>query len=200
MKFHYKKQFNGDLDSLPKHPHESGAVKFKEPDDMKRLSIILNIISFSLFFVLLVLDYTLYREFDLLSISTFLGLVLSVVVSVPHEFLHGICFKGDVDFYTALDKGMMFVTGTESFSKARFVFMSLLPNIIFGFIPWILGLIFQDWPISMALVSLGTFAIAQGAGDYYNVYHAITQMPKGSRCYMSGMNTYWYIPNSKHQK
>lgn len=196
MKLHYKKEFNGDLDSLPKHLHEPGAVKFKEIDDFNKLSLYMNVLAFVILIVLFIIDIALCKNFDLTSIPSLIGFVLSFVVLLPHEFLHAICFKGDVELYTAFDKGMLFVTGTETFSKSRFVFMSLLPNIVFGFIPWILGLFFQDWTIAPTLVSLGTLAISQGVGDYYNVFNAITQMPKGARCYLSGMKTYWYMPSS----
>ncbi|MDO4663811.1 MAG: DUF3267 domain-containing protein [Erysipelotrichaceae bacterium] len=198
MKLQYKKEFNGDLDSLPKHPHEPGAVKFKEIDDFNKLSLYMNILAFVILVVLFIIDIALCKNFELTSIPSLIGFVLSFVVLLPHEFLHAICFKEDVELYTAFDKGMLFVTGTETFSKSRFVFMSLLPNIVFGFIPWIFGLLFQDWMIAPTLISLGTLAIAQGVGDYYNVFNAITQMPKGARCYLYGMNTYWYMPISNH--
>lgn len=143
MKLHYKREFNGDLNSLPKHPHEPGAVKFKEIDDFNKLSIYLNLLSLLLLIVLVILDFVIFKNFDISSKATLIGFCLSFVVLVPHEFLHAICFKGDVEFYSALNKGMLFVTGTETFSKSRFVFMSLLPNIVFGFIPWIFGLFFK---------------------------------------------------------
>ena len=31
-------------------------------------------------------------------------------------------------------------------------------------------------------------------GHPHNIYHAITQMPKGSLTFMSGMHSYWYMP------
>ncbi|MGM9959942.1 MAG: DUF3267 domain-containing protein [Allobaculum sp.] len=198
MRLHYKKQFNGDVDSLPKHEHEPGAVKFKEINDFKKLSIILNAVSIVLMIGLVIIDYLVFKNFNLFSIPSLIGIILSLVVLFPHELLHAVCFKEDVELYTALDKGMLFVTGTETFSKAHFIWMSLCPNIVFGFIPWILGLTFQNWIGAETLVALGTIAIAMGIGDYYNVLHALTQMPKGSRCYMYGMNTYWYMPKS-HQ-
>ena len=44
---------------------------------------------------------------------------------------------------------------------------------------------------------LGALGIASSAGDYYNVYNALRQMPKGTRAYMHKYNTFWYIPDSK---
>jgi hypothetical protein len=44
------------------------------------------------------------------------------------------------------------------------------------------------------LGGLGALAIGAGAGDYFNVYNALTQMPRGARTYMCGMHSFWYIP------
>ena len=43
----------------------------------------------------------------------------------------------------------------------------------------------------------GVIAIAMGAGDYYNVFNALTQMPKGARTYLYQMNSYWYMPENR---
>ena len=59
------------------------------------------------------------------------------------------------------------------------------------FIPFLLFLL--D-PSRTLLGTLGAFSIAAGAGDYYNVFNAATQMPKGSRTYMHGTNSFWYVP------
>lgn len=68
---------------------------------------------------------------------------------------------------------------------------SLLPNIVFGFIPFIIGMVYPRW---LFLAMLGVCATGMGAGDYYNVYNALTQMPKGARTYLYQFNSYWYMP------
>ena len=110
---------------------------------------------------------------------------------VPHEFLHGLCFRGDVYMYQNLKHGMLFVVGPERMSKGRFIFMSLLPNIVFGFIPFALFLIDPKLRI---LGTFGLISIASGAGDYINVYNALTQMPRGAWTYLYGFHSYWYLP------
>ena len=85
---------------------------------------------------------------------------------------------------------MLFVVGTEDMSKARFVFMSLLPNLVFGFLPYLIYLMTGQ----AVLGTLGTLAIGMGAGDYYNVFNALTQMPRGARTYLHQFNSYWYMP------
>ena len=88
---------------------------------------------------------------------------------------------------------MLFVVGPGTFSKWGFVFMSLLPNIVFGLIPFAIFLI--D-PSQTVLGTMGAFCLSYGAGDYYNVFNAITQMPEGSRTYLHGSRSYWYMPKN----
>jgi hypothetical protein len=88
---------------------------------------------------------------------------------------------------------MIFVAGPEDMSKSRFIFMSLLPSIILGFVPYLIFIINPAWAI---LGVLGSFNIASGVGDYLNVFNAITQMPRGARTYLHHFNSYWYLPEN----
>lgn len=187
MKLVYKGKFDGNPESIPSGEHRPGAVKFKEFESVKAMAIFGNILAFVIIIVLIVVLF--WRG----GIGSYrlLGIVLALVSLFPHEFLHAICFKGTVYLYTYWSKGMLFVTGPEDMSKARFVFLSLLPNLVFGFIPYILFLIHPQWGV---LGTMGAFAIGMGAGDYYNVFNALTQMPKGARTYLHHFNSYWYMP------
>ena len=189
----FKKGFKGDYNTLPQRKVE-GAVQFKEPDNLSTFSLIMNAVALMLFVGLIIPAFVIaggFMEFinnyPLHIFPVFAAFLLIIPI---HEILHASCFRGEVEFYTCLRKGMCFVVGTESMSKARFVFMSLLPNIVFGFIPYILFLIF---PSQLWLCVLGAMAVSSGAGDYINVFNALTQMPKGSKCFMSGMHSYWYM-------
>ena len=86
---------------------------------------------------------------------------------------------------------MLFVVGTEDMTKGRFVAMSLCPNVIFGFIPF---MIFLIWPKLSPLGFFGVMAISAGAGDFANVFNCLTQVPRGGTVYLSGMHSYWYMP------
>ena len=192
MKLIYKGKFDGNPKSLPHNAHKPNAVKFKEIDDPKKLSLLANIIASILAIILFIILF-LRVEINIFedSVKIMIGCLLSMLALFPHEILHAICFKEEVYLYTYFSKGMLFVTGKETMSKSRFIFMSLLPNIIFGFIPYIISM------INPSLITLGIFgamSITCGAGDYYNVFNAITQMPKGSRTYMYEFNSYWYMP------
>ena len=118
--------------------------------------------------------------------------VLSLAFMIPHEFLHAICFKEDVYLYYNPKNMLIFVYGTESMSKLRFIFMSLLPNVVFGFIPYLLFLLHPGW-LLCGLV--GAFCTGMGFGDYINVFNAATQMPKGAKTFLYGFHSYWYMEN-----
>lgn len=198
MKLHYEKQFNGDVTTLPQRSHAPGAVKFREPDDPAKLSLIANggaAVLFLLTFAVLsmrILHTPTDGKVEFLP-SFLIGAFLSVVTMFPHELLHASCFRGDVYLYTFLKKGMLFVVGPEDMSRGRFVFMSLLPNLVFGFLPYTLFLIHPAWTI---LGVFGAMSIPAGFGDYFNVFNCLTQVPKGGIVYLSGMNSYWYLPQA----
>ncbi len=200
MKLHYKGKYDLNPESLPHGEHKPGAVKFKEVDNSAKLALIANgialIILIPMFIFAVVRAYgNLANAFtdNLIYVS---GIIfVTGIATFPflfiHELFHALCFKEDVYMYTNWKQGMLFISGTEDMSKGRFVFMSLLPNIILGVIPYIIGMIF---PELFFLAAFGALMTSSGAGDYYNVFNAITQMPKGARVYMYCFNSYWYLP------
>lgn len=190
MKLHYKGKYDLNPDSLPHNEHKPNAVAFKEAENTKKLAVIANVLSLVLLVVLAIPAVVRGREhFDYIQLMA--GCVLPMLTLFPHELLHAVCFKEDVYLYTNWKQGMLFVVGPESMSKSRFIFMSLLPNIVFGFVPYIIGMIF---PQLTFLLAFGTVSIGMGAGDYYNVYNAATQMPKGAKTYLYKFNSFWYMP------
>ncbi len=199
MRLHNAGKYNGDESSLAQREHPEGYVPFREPQDMKKFALYMNILSIGILIVTLGLFY--YRFFTwnvsqgraemLFGSEFFAGFALYLVTLVPHEVLHAIWFREDVYYYHNLKQGMLFVQGIEDMSKSRFVLMSLCPNVVFGFIPYIL---FMIWPDHTILGFWGALAIASGAGDFTNVFNCVTQVPKGGVTYMSGMHSYWYLP------
>ena len=187
MKLIYKGKFDGNPESIPHGEHKPGAVKFREPEDTKKLGMIANSIA-AVIAVVAIAGLIIRGGARAVSIA---GMLMSYLTLFPHEILHALCFKNEVYLYTNLKDGMMFVTGPEDMSKARFVFMSLLPNIVFGFVPYILFMINPHWKI---LGTMGAMCISMGAGDYLNVFNALIQMPKGARTYLYSFNSWWYMP------
>ncbi len=189
MRLHYKGKYDLNPESLPYKPHLPGAVAFKEAKDIKTLGMIAN----GLAFVLLIpVVFFLYLRYGSSIFSGLLwGSVLSLLCIFPHELLHAICFKEDVYLYTDFRHGMCFVVGPETMSRGRFILMSLLPNLVFGFIPYIVALVIPRLPI---LGAFGALSIIMGVGDYYNIFNAATQMPRGARTYLHRFNSFWYMP------
>lgn len=192
MKLHYRGKYNLDPTTLPTCKHQPNAVKFKEVDSTKELADIANDIAIALMILLSIPVYLKYKGslFDYFD-EMMVGAMLPLLTMFPHELLHALCFKEDVYLYTNFKQGLLFVVGCEAMSKQRFIFMSLLPNIVFGFIPYMISFLGIQY---LTLAVLGVIAIGMGAGDYYNVFNALIQMPKGARTYLYQMNSYWYIP------
>ena len=189
MKLHYKGKFDKNPESIPAKPHKPNCVKFKEPEDSKKLALAVNIIAVPVLLIFYI--PVLMAELQSTYSYSIIGLLLFLLTLFPHEILHAICFKEDVYLYTNFSHGMLFVAGPEDMSKSRFIIMSLLPNIVLGFIPYLIFLINPEWTL---LGVFASFNIASGAGDYLNVFNAITQMPKGARTYLHHFSSYWYIP------
>lgn len=192
MKLHYRGKYNLDPATLPTCKHQPNAVKFKEVDSTKELAVIANGIAIALMILLSIPVYLKYKGllFDCFD-KMMVGAMLPLLTMFPHELLHALCFKEDVYLYTNFKQGLLFVVGCETMSKHRFIFMSLLPNIVFGFLPYMISFLGIQY---LTLAVLGVIAIGMGAGDYYNVFNALIQMPKGARTYLYQMNSYWYIP------
>lgn len=192
MRLHYKGKYDLNPESLPHGQHMPGAVPFKEAKDSRQLSLIANAASVVIMVLLAVPAYFRCREFLWASpLQMMFGAIASMMILFPHEILHALCFKEDVYLYTNWKQGLLFVVGPETMSKGRFIFMSLLPNLVLGIIPYLIGIIF---PNQVFAVVLGILATGMGAGDYYNVLNALTQMPKGSRTYLYQFSSYWYMP------
>ena len=190
MKLHYMGKYNGDADTLPNKEYREGSVEFKEFKSSKIQGIVTNALGFALIIPLFIFMW-FYSNLTLSQLAPilFISSVISFVLLFPHEFLHAICFKKDVYLYIYPQGGTLFVTGPEDMSKFRFVFLSLLPNMVFGIIPFIIYLFFPNLYI---LGGIAVGCVIQGIGDYLNAFNALTQMPKGSRTYLYGEKSYWY--------
>ena len=189
MKLHYGGKYTNEDDLKTKREPAEGAVAFKEPEH-GAFAIIANAGCLVLVGLLLFgVFYIGKPEIRGFLKSLGVGAIASMLVLIPHEFLHAICFKEDVYLYLNFEKFLAFVHGTEDMSKGRFIFMSMLPNLVFGVLPYVLFLINHDLYVAGVI---GAFCFGMGFGDYINVFNAITQMPRGSKTFLSGFHSYWY--------
>lgn len=134
MKLIFKGKFDGNPDSIPSNEHRENAVKYKEFDNPDKLALVANLLSCVIAAITIlsfVFRCNISKETILLvAFKLFIASVLSMLSLFPHELLHAVCFKDKVYLYTYWKKMMLFVTGPEDMTKGRFIFMSLLPNLI----------------------------------------------------------------------
>ena len=197
MKLIYRGVYR-DIEQLPKGALPENAVRFKEAENMTETIIasavfivpaLLSVLPFLLGFYLLKGELTLG--------ATWLGLIIAILSIFPHEFLHAVCFGKDAEvaLFIAPKQLSFFVHSVQPITKKRFIFLSLFPNLVFGWLPLSVWMILPyNAAYSNHLFTFSILSILCGIGDYMNVYNAIRQMPKGSVQQLSGFNSYWYMP------
>lgn len=194
VKLVFKGKYSGDEATLPQREHPEGFKIFKEPDS-KKFMLIANGVSLGVTVLFLVITLLVSGKYLIADIEAgkswpmLLACVLPMAAIVPHELIHAICMKETVYMYSYFQAGAMFVLSLEDMAKTRFVLMSLMPNVVFGFIPFVISLV---CPHLYWLGVFGALSIGAGAGDYINVFNALTQVPKGAKIYSSGFHSYWY--------
>jgi len=199
MKLTYKGKYTHE-DQLSKGILPPNAVKFREPETPFKLNLVALLFTLPalLLIRLFVLTSSLLHGSDLYrgSSHTLLGFALAYLTLLPHELLHAVCFgkSAEVEMYIIPRQFMMFVHCTQPISKARFIFLSLFPNLVFGWFPLTVWMLLPHVTIySDILFGFSMMSIFFGVGDYLNVYNAFRQMPKGSMQQLSGFHSYWFM-------
>ncbi len=96
---------------MPHGEHKPNAVKFKEIDDIKKLGLILNLLSVPLLAVTYAI-VLLRGGFDAIMEHFYVywaGILVALACLIPHEFIHAICCRKEAYIYTNLKNGMLFV-------------------------------------------------------------------------------------------
>ena len=214
MKLVFRGYFK-DESQLPKGVLPQGATKFREPQT-KTQSLVLSLaLAFLMSILIIAITVAIELFFhggemvytgdgpiaDILNLVpdfTILGVVLALIALIPHELLHAVCFGKSAEVEMFFKSTGAFVTSTQPVSKKRFIFLSLLPNIVFGIIPLILWAVLPyNASYSSHLHTFATAGLVIGVGDYVNVFNALRQMPIGSMQQLSGLHSYWFTPHGK---
>jgi hypothetical protein len=204
MKLKYKGIFRSES-QLPQGILPNNAVQFKEPDSMEELAKKLNKPAFCILvcIVAFFIAVSVLRhgksaaDFTglFLSLSSWIGILFVVLSLFLHEFLHAICFGKGKEVELFISWKFWLVVCVQPITKRRFIFMSLFPNVLLGWLPLLLWVLLPYSVVySNGLFIYGAIMSLSGAGDYLNAYNAIRQMPKGSMQQLSGMNSYWFMP------
>lgn len=198
MKLTYKGVYQ-DESQLPKAQLPQGAIPFDEPDDPAELSQAAS--KFAIFPLgfgagVYLLRRMLLPGATLLDLIHPLGILFALLAVLPHELLHALAFPRDaeVELFVSPRNLMAFVTSTAPLSRSRFIWMSLLPNLVFGAVPMVLWIFLPNTLWGNAVGAMGFYSAMMGVGDYLNVYNAATQMPGDARTVLSGFHSYWYRP------
>lgn len=198
MKLIFKGKFKS-YDELPQNELPENAVKFKEPSSLLGVNLLATAFAVPVLILLTVLAGLRNASFFE---YYFPGLIVALLLCVPHEFIHAICVGKDAEVYMyySLKNLMMFVTTPVPLSKTRFIAVSAMPSLLLGWLPFFIGLIFfPTLPFGKFIMAVGVFGALMASGDYINIFNAAVQMPKGSLSMQSGINTYWYLPDDKLQ-
>ena len=199
MKIIYKGFFR-DNSQLPVGVLPKNAVRIKAPESLyKQIAVsVITFIPAGLLVGLFVLgSYLLHGD---LSSAGFNGWGMGVVLLtfIPHEILHAVCFGRGAEVELFARPPALLVTCVKPLSKARFIFMSMLPNLVFGWIPLLVWMLLPYCGgVSHLLFTASVFAILLGGGDYMNVFYTLFQQPRGSMQQISGINSYWFMPDEE---
>ena len=79
---------------------------------------------------------------------------------------------------------------TTEFTKKKYIAINLIPDILFGLVPYYISLTKCKFFLGMVAM----FVVANSAVDFMNVYHAFVEMPPGSKTFLYQFNNYWYLP------
>lgn len=183
---------------LPKN-----AVRYKEPETPTQLNLVASL--FTLPAVIICLG-ALYLKFGRITFEDFFdmynlwALLGAILIIVPHEMLHAICFPKNavVELWYSLKNMMAFVHSVTPTPKGRFIFLSILPTLVFGIAPLIVWLIIPttNMALSSFLFSFAALNLLLGVGDYLNIYNTLRQVPNGAMTVLSEFHSYWYLPGS----
>lgn len=207
MKLVYRGNYKGE-EQLPKGDLPENAVPFVEPETPAKLNLTASLFAIPALLlcgVLTLCSVLIYGRFrfSMNHIWCPIGAFASLLTVLPHELLHGVCFgrNARVELYVSLKNLMAFVVSTEPVSKRRFIGLSLLPNLVFGWLPM---LVWAFCPLGDAaasfLFAFSIMSVLLGVGDYMNVWNALRQMPKGSMQQLSGFHSYWYLPQGEGER
>ena len=153
---------------------------------------IYNIVSLMVPVIIFSIKYLEMKETPF--VFNLVGIVIGCVLLLPHELLHGMCFsrKNNVCIYQMINPSRMFITSDELLSRKKFIFMSLLPSIMFGLLPLIAWLFVSPYTyFAKVLFSVGFINIITGGKDYMNVIKTVRYVPRTAKIQMAGLKVYY---------
>lgn len=201
MKLIFKGKFTS-YDALPKGELPENAKAFKEPKTMVGINLTALLFALPAAIVMFIL-LPLFGGSEMYDRYKLWGFVIALALAPLHEYIHALfCGKNaEVYMYYSLKHFMMFVLTLTPMTKARFIVMSFMPSFILGWLTFFAGLLLcPTTALGGILMSAGVFGALMGGGDYMNMFNAAVQMPKGALTQLSGMHSYWFMPENDSRK
>lgn len=195
MKLIWKGTYHGE-EQLPKGELPPQAVPFREPEalpDVIRQARRLLPIAFGIAAAALLVRWLLWGAPGIWGCVGVIGLLLFLPGLVFHELLHAFAYPRHAlcQVWLAPREGALLVVSTFPVTKARFLFLSLLPGVVLGVLPLVL------WAVSPALqgsaFTFGLLNLISCTGDWLNVKNTVQQVPTGAMVQGSGLHSYWYL-------
>lgn len=181
------------------------AVKFEECDtttDMFKkgaclaMPIILLMLANIVYCIIECKSTNLEVDKEVFILSSCVSFFVLILLTFLHEIIHALFYPLSVqkEIWIYLKGGAMFVYTNEPIMKIKWIWMCLAPNILLGFLPYIVSIcIFWISPsiIPVFAMYISWIMFVSGVGDYYNVYNAIKQVPKNGKIFNYGLHSYW---------
>ena len=138
LKLIWKGKFNG-VEDLPIDELPENAVRFEEPESAEELAketrrFLIPVVIFLLIVIFLRIKTNGF--FGVSDVLNIFGIILIPFSILPHEYLHAIFFPKDaeVEMWYSIKQRLALVTSNTAITKKRFIFLSIFPNIVFGFL------------------------------------------------------------------
>ena len=110
-----------------------------------------------------------------------IGFLISFLLLVVHEILHGIIYPKNVNVYIGFVPPITFVAlASYPMSKKRFILMCLLPFVL-GLIPLLIAIISNNSMLCSFCIGLMFMGMISPYPDVYNVIQVIKKVPKGKK-------------------
>jgi len=188
----YIKESQLNKDKLP-----SNAVIFKEPNSITSALLLGSIISLPIMICMTIGLVLKIGSINNIKLGVYIALpILVIILSLLHEIIHGLCFPKEFEkeIWVKFNEGALFVYCNKQVSKKRFIWVCVSPNLILGFIPFLLFIIgVFDFNNNISnLVGLISWSMTLGGiGDYLNIYNAVKQVPKNAYVFNYGFHSFW---------
>ncbi|MBQ8513770.1 MAG: DUF3267 domain-containing protein [Ruminococcus sp.] len=200
MRLKWKGIYKGE-EQLPKVDLPENAVMYREPKSMagvNGMALLMCIPAILPALAIIALSAVVkgHLDYDGNIWMMYLALLLCFVAVLPHELLHAICFgkEAEVELYFSPKHMAAFVCSTVPMTKGQFIFLSMLPNLVLGWIPLLVwAFVPMAGSVGTVLLMFSMACILVGGGDYINVWNTLHQVPKGATVQNSGFHSYWYV-------